>query len=266
MLVKELIAARHPLIKTAWLLLFERSTYEGAAAIRVTSEVERVELERFGWQLPPVFSVPNAVAAPVSYSIADVSSDILEIVEKRPLILFFGRISWKKGIDRLLEGLLYTFHCKLAIVGIDDENMTPGLRDLAERLGVADRVAFLPRTILGADKEHLLAAADLFVLTSYNENFGNTVVEAMRRGVPVLTTSDVGASEIVRQSGGGWVVEGTPKLIGESINRLLADKALRDSMGLAGENFTREHCSVSGVAQQIDQQLELVLREPVRCP
>ena len=49
---------------------------------------------------------------------------------------------------------------------------------------------------------------ELFVLSSYSENFGNTVLEAMRRRVPVVVTPEVGAAEIVRQSGGGIVAQG----------------------------------------------------------
>ena len=65
-----------------------------------------------------------------------------------------------------------------------------------------------PRTVIGSEKERLFAAARVFVLTSYSENFGNTVLEAMRRRVPVVVTPEVGAAEIVRESAGGIVVQG----------------------------------------------------------
>ena len=53
---------------------------------------------------------------------------------------------------------------------------------------------------MGSEKERLFAAARIFVLTSYSENFGNTVLEAMRRGVPVVIKPKVGAAGIVRES------------------------------------------------------------------
>jgi glycosyltransferase involved in cell wall biosynthesis len=53
---------------------------------------------------------------------------------------------------------------------------------------------------MGSEKERLFAAARIFVLTSYSENFGNTVLEAMRRGVPVVIKPEVGAAGIVRES------------------------------------------------------------------
>ena len=87
--------------------------------------------------------------------------------------------------------------------GGDNENFAPQLAKLAADLKIASRVRIVPRTVAGSDKERLFAAAQLFVLPSYSENFGNTVLEAMRRGVPVVVTPEVGAAEIVRTSGAG---------------------------------------------------------------
>jgi glycosyltransferase involved in cell wall biosynthesis len=60
--------------------------------------------------------------------------------------------------------------------------------------------------------------------TQYDsENFGNTVLEAMRRRVPVVVTPEVGAADIVRESGGGIVVAGDPEPLGGAICRLTTD-------------------------------------------
>ena len=122
--------------------------------------------------------------------------------------MFLGRLSWKKGLDRLLRAFACTSAGKLAIVGTDDEGLAPRLVNLAGDLGIASRIRVLPRTIIGSEKERLFAAARVFVLSSYSENFGNTVLEAMRRRVPVVVTPEVGAAEVVRESGGGIVAAG----------------------------------------------------------
>ena len=101
---------------------------------------------------------------------------------------------------------------------------------------IADRVRILPRTVIGSEKERLFAAARLFVLPSYSENFGNTVLEAMRRGVPVIVTPEVGAAEIVRKSEAGLVVSRDPEPLGSAIGRLTADLNLARSMGEAGRH------------------------------
>ena len=101
-------------------------------------------------------------------------------------MLAFGRISWEKGLDRLIAAMPLAPAARLVIAG-DDAGGVAG-HSGARRLGVADRVTILPRNISGADKEALLAGAALFAMTSLSENFGLAAFEAMRRGVPVLAT------------------------------------------------------------------------------
>jgi len=253
MLVKELIRARNPVLKKIW-LLFGRVLIERAVAIRVTSDLERLDLTRFGWTLPPFIMLPNPVSEPAAID-KEASLDIRHIAARQPLILYFGRLSWKKGLDRLLCSLACAPQAQLAIVGPDDENISPKLLKRAESLGVGDRVIVLPRLVLGADTEHLFRAAQLFILASLNENFGNTVVEAMRRGVPTIVSPEVGASEIVRLSGGGLVVEGNPKVIGQSINQLLGDGLLRSAMGKAGAAYVINELSTGAIAERLEREI-----------
>ena len=65
----------------------------------------------------------------------------------------------------------------------------------------------------------------MFAITSLSENFGLAAFEAMRRGVPVLATPNVGMSEIVRESGAGRVVDATPAAIAAGIAAMLGDPA-----------------------------------------
>ena len=202
MLVKELIDRRSWLAKSTWMQIIERSNVEQAAAIHSTSQLEATELQRFGWRLPRLVIISNGVDEPLPCA-GEIATEVKEIVAQQPLVLFLGRLSWKKGLDRLLRAYAATGAGKLAIVGTDDEGLAPRLVKLARDLRIADRVRILPRTVIGSEKERLFAAARVFVLTSYSENFGNTVLEAMRRRVPVVVTPEVGAADIVRESGGG---------------------------------------------------------------
>jgi glycosyltransferase involved in cell wall biosynthesis len=246
-LVKDLIARRSWLAKSAWIHLIERSNVEQAAALHLTSELERTELECFGWQLPRLAVIPNAIDEPISAN-GNIASDVEAITSEQPLVLFLGRLSWKKGLDRLLRAFAHTQSAILAVVGPDDENFAPKLVKLAAELRIGDRVRILPRTVIGSEKERLFAAARLFVLPSYSENFGNTVLEAMRRGVPVIVTPEVGAAEIVQKSGAGLVVAGDPEPLGSAIGRLTADLNLARSMGDAGKRhaarFTWDHVAM----------------------
>src|SRR5262249_40463566 len=253
MLFQEMTERRSRLAKSAWIHLFEKSNLEHAAAIHATSCLEADELIRLNWRLPPVVTISNGVDDPESTaSDSELSADVKELMDGEPFALFFGRLSWKKGIDRLLHAFARTSCGNLAIAGTDDEDLVPQLSQLVDRLRIRDRVRFLPRTILGRDKEQLFAAARVFVLPSYSENFGNAVIEAMRRGVPVIVTPEVGAAEIVRNARGGLVVEGEAGPLGKAISQLTNDRGLARAMGEAGQRYVVEHYAWPCIAAQME--------------
>jgi glycosyltransferase involved in cell wall biosynthesis len=251
MLVRDLISRRSWLAKSAWIQTIERSNLEQAAAVHLTSQLEAAELQRFGWRLPRLAVIANGVDEPPPCD-GQIATDVEAIAAEQPLVLFLGRLSWKKGLDRLLRAFACTKGGKLAIVGTDDERLAPRLVKLAGDLRIADRVRILPRTIIGSEKERLFAAARVFVLTSYSENFGNTVLEAMRRRVPVVVTPEVGAADIVRESGGGLVVPGDPILLGAAICQLTSDVNLARSMGEAGQRHAIAHYSWTSIAVRME--------------
>jgi len=259
MLIKDLIARRSRLAKSIWIHLIEQANVEHAAALHLTSQLEADEISRFGWQLPPLAVIPNGIDGPLACT-GEIAADVRAIAAERPLVLFLGRLSWKKGLDRLLSAFAQSRAGTLAIVGPDDEGLAPQIARDAARLGVADRVRILPRTVVGREKEHLFAAAQVFVLPSYSENFGNTVLEAMRRGVPVVVTPEVGAAEVVRASGGGIVCGGDPTPLGAAIWRLISDQDLARSLGEAGKHHVIQHYTWSGVAARMQDLYERIRR------
>jgi glycosyltransferase involved in cell wall biosynthesis len=106
------------------------------------------------------------------------------------------------------------------------------------------------RTVVGSEKERLFAAARVFVLTSYSENFGNTVLEAMRRGLPVVVTQEVGAADC------GFVVAGDATSPGAAICRLTSDVDLAQSMGKAGQYHAMAHYCWPSIAVQMERLYE----------
>jgi glycosyltransferase involved in cell wall biosynthesis len=253
MLFRELIKRRNRFIKTAWLRLVEKRNLENASAIHATSTLEAMELCHFGWRLPGIATIPNGVDWARSYDESELSADVNEIAVKRPYILFLGRISWKKGLDRLIEAVALLKRGELLIVGPDDEKLVPRLAQLARDLQIPERVRFLPRTVVGADKGHLYASAQVFVLPSQSENFGNTVLEAMQSGIPVITTPEVGAAQIVEHARAGLVVGGDPESLARGIQLLAEDVPLARSMGKAAIRHVRENYSWGRVAVQMEE-------------
>ena len=253
MLVKRLIVSRNRLVKSAWIALIERTNLERAAAIHATSAVERHELEQFGWKLRRMVVVPNAAEEIDEAARAGTpSADIAALGREQPLVLFFGRLARIKGLDRLLRAFARTERGILAIVGTDYESLAPELLQLAAALNLRHRVRLVTRTVSGADKEHVFAAARVLVLPSYSESFGNTVVEALQRGVPAIVTPEVGAAEAVTQSGGGLVVDGAAEPLGAAIVALLDNPARAAAMGQAGRRYVQQHYGWQTVAGQME--------------
>lgn len=236
MLVEDLVRRRSTWAKRAWIALVERANIERAAAIHVTSDVESAELARFGFRLPAVHCVPNGVDASTSRGERPNDPEVIE-----PTVLALGRIHWKKGLDRLVEAIALVPEAKLLVVGNDEDRYSDTLRALALRHGVAARLQ-IRGPAFGAEKDRLYRRASLLALPSLSENFGNVVLEAMAAGCPVVVTPQVGAAEIVRESGGGRVAEGDPASLAHAIRSILLEPARhRASAHRAGEEIRRRY-------------------------
>lgn len=110
---------------------------------------------------------------------------------------------------------------KTALVVVGKGNRRPYLR-LAKRLRVLDRIHF---TGAVSDPERFYAAADVFVLPTLFDTFGQVILEAMASGLPVIIGDGAGAAEIVASRGGGEVVvtPANPDQLAMILNQLLSD-------------------------------------------
>lgn len=259
MLAPELIRRKSRLVKNAWLALIERQNLERSAALHATSTGEAEDLRRLGWSLPPVSIIPHGVDDPEVVAETPLSADVVSATARGGYVLSFGRINWEKGLDRLIGALPMSPAVRVVIAGDDREGHAASLSDLARRLGVSDRVTFLARHVGGADKERLFDRAASFAMPSLAENFGLAAFEAMRRGLSVLVTQEVGMSEIVRKADAGIVVEGSAEAVAAGLNTLLADPAKRKAMGNAGCAHVVAHYGWPAIAQQMEALYRSVL-------
>lgn len=234
MLVPELIRRKSAVAKKLWLAMFERRAFANASAIHFTSQLEWDEALRTSMPLPSPFVVPNGI-------------DLIprpDVPRDDKTLLFLGRINWKKGLYRVIE-ILPHVDARFVVAGNDEENLTPRLRELAAKLGVADRVEF-PGPVYGAAKDELMAKATLFVLASTSENFGNAVVEAMMMETPVVLSPEVGLADDVARADAGAIGL-------ELIDALLRDPARRAAMGRNGRKLVEEKFTWARVAQEMEE-------------
>lgn len=105
-------------------------------------------------------------------------------------------------------------------------------------LHLDDRVRFLG---FRDDVTALLRAADLFVLSSYLEGLGTSILDAMAAGLPVVATRVGGIPEVVRDGETGLLVPPrNPEALADAMARVAGDASLRGAMGARGRETVRE--------------------------
>ena len=119
----------------------------------------------------------------------------------------------------MLSASLPSEGAMLVFAGPDESDMKARLSQKAQQLGVASRVLFCG-PLFDAAKWEAYRDADVFVLPSQNENFGNTAAEAAAAGTPVVVTEGCGIAPLLAGIA-GLVVPHNTESIAQAIGRLL---------------------------------------------
>jgi glycosyltransferase involved in cell wall biosynthesis len=171
-----------------------------------------------------------------------------------PVISIVGRLVPIKNHSLFLDAAARLtergVRCRFAIVGGGPEE--EGLRTLATKLGIADRVHFLGwRT----DLERIYAGSDLVVLTSRNEGTPVCLIEALAAGRPVIATEVGGVADVLEGGRLGVLVEpGDAAAVAAAIVALLDDPERRATLGRLGAEAAPRRF---GVARLITDMTEL---------
>ncbi|WP_375467429.1 glycosyltransferase [uncultured Nostoc sp.] len=198
--------------KTAKKILYylwqERFNMTNAAGIHYTS---KQELQECHWLKLPgkSFIVPNGLNTEFwqpALEAAKAWRKSQNLSEDDFILLNVGRLHHKKGLDLLPQALAPLRHLnwRMVFVGGDDDGTKAKLQQQFQSANLLDKVIFIER----CEPKKLPAiysAANLFVLPSRHENFGNVVVESLACGCPVLISDKVGLHDEVAEGGVGWV-------------------------------------------------------------
>jgi len=154
------------------------------------------------------------------------------------VLLYVGRIESLKGLDLLMHVTAELQTCeevRVLIVGGDDgkDLEVDRLKSLAQELNVDDAFDFVGRV----DQEELpvyYSAADVCVVPSYYESFGLAALESMACGTPVVASRVGGLSTIIQHGRTGYLKSWRcPESFASSVEMIISNKGLQDSMGLA---------------------------------
>ncbi len=250
--------------KQLYAALFERANVRGAACLHALTHAEAQDYRRFG-STGPIAVIPNGVTIPSSLDSSLFMSQFPALSGKR-ILLFLGRIHFKKGLDLLMESWSQVANiypdAHLVLAGPDFE----GTRAKVEKL-VIDKALTQSVTFTGMLRHDLkwsaLAAAECFVLPSYSEGLSVSVLEAMGVGLPVIVTEQCNLPE-VKSLEAGWHIQSEVGQLTSAIRELLSNApGTNAQIGSRGRNLVLTRYNWATVAEQMAELYRWVQGGPL---
>ena len=224
-----------PIVRNLWLKrmyhrLLGREMMGSAAAIVATSEQEATELISVGVPKGKIYLRRNGVQSPEVMPEWGRFRQRFGIEKEVKLILYLGRLSEKKSPDLLVRAFAKLrstnpgAEMRLVIAGPEERGMEARLVNLAAELGVSEHVN-LCGPLYGDAKWSAYRDADVFVLPSQNENFGNTAGEAVLAGTPVILTEQCGIAPLLGTA--ALVTRHDLEELTEALGRVLFERSVQ---------------------------------------
>ncbi|HEX8323463.1 MAG TPA: glycosyltransferase [Tepidisphaeraceae bacterium] len=241
-----------PVRKRLYLALRLRHDLDRAAAIHFTTDEEARQLRPMGLKARPLIQalgldLTEFETLPPAGTFRAHYPDLAG----RTVLIFLGRMHLQKGLEILIPAFAKANapDARLVLAGPDDGGYVDVVRGLVKQYGVADRVIFTGM-LLGRDRVAALADADLFVLTSHQENFGIVVLEALAAGTAALISDRVNFAEHMAGQDVGEVVPCDVDSAARAIERWAADPARRAAAGARARAFALKHYDWLPIAER----------------
>lgn len=199
--------------------------------------------------------VPNGVD--ISVFSQEMSQEIKEDLKKQlnkklgdVFLVTSGRLVYKNAVDDIISALVYLpKNINLIIIGRGDEGLR--LQKQAKDLGVSGRVkflGFLPHEQI----PRYFSICDIFVRPSRSEGFGNSFIEAMASGLPVIATPIGGIPDFIDDKETGiFCSPDTPQSIVRAVNDILDNETLREKIVAKAYNRVKERYGWDNIANQM---------------
>jgi D-inositol-3-phosphate glycosyltransferase len=230
-------------------LRLEAMVARGATWVAATCTDEVFELTRMGRSRARISVVPGGVNLKLF-----TPQGAKAPRGKRHRLVSVGRLLPHNGFDIVIRALPAMPNTELLIVGgphkseLDSEHEACRLRELAERLGVANRVR-LCGSVAREDMPAILRSADVVACTPWYEAFAIVALEAMACGMPVVASAVGGMLDTVLHDVTGRLVNPrSPAGVADAVNHLMRDEFLRQSLGAAGRDRARARYSWDRIA------------------
>jgi glycosyltransferase involved in cell wall biosynthesis len=237
-------ANRKRLLKLAYFRFIDKSLLQKAFAVHYTAEQEAEKAGRLHLKAQSV-----VIPIPISNS-PQASSDVFNSAD----VLFLSRLHPKKGLDLLIPAFAAVAKVfpksTLVVAGSGDPEFEHHVHSLVAANELTSRVRF-EGFVEGTEKARLFSRSALFVLPSYEENFGVAIVEALAVGLPVVITKGVDIWRDVLRYGSGVVTDFQQHALEQALMDLLGNPWRRTQMGEQGQRQVKELYSPETVGRQL---------------
>jgi glycosyltransferase involved in cell wall biosynthesis len=229
-----------------------RHHLEAAAALHFTAAAERDEAALLG--LGPMALVETlgldlrefeVLPAPGSFRTRHAA------IGDRPVVLFLSRLHPKKGLDLLIPAFarLRAADAMLVLAGPDQDGYAASVSRWVAEHRLHGRT-LLTGMLYEGDRIAALVDADVFVLPSYQENFGVVVIEALASGTPVIISDQVNIHAEISAAGVGEVIRPDVTSLTGALDRWLRDDQLRKAAGGRARPFVFAHHDWDRIAER----------------
>jgi glycosyltransferase involved in cell wall biosynthesis len=223
------------------------------------SEDLKGRLEAKGLPARRLTVIPNGVPDPAPLGTerrAEIDAE-LGLGEDSEVVSIVGRLVPQKAHERFLTAAAAVRQARprARFLVVGDGERRRELEAQAAALGLGDALQF---TGIRPDAADVIARSDLLVFSSVWEGLSIAALEALARGVPVISTDVAGARELLT-SGAGVIVPQDAEALGAAIAAGLADPEARQRMGSEGRRLHAERFSVARMNARYREAYERLL-------
>ncbi len=229
--------------------LYQRRDLQIAGALHAASKEEAGNLSRIGITAP-IVTIPFGADALPRMKVEEAWRwKEARASSGRRKVLFLGRLHPVKGLPNLIEAWanLRPENWQLVLAGPDEDNYRTQLEKMVAARQLQKSIRFLG-PVSGETKTNLILGADLFVLPSFQENFGMAAAEALAGGVPAITTTEAPWS-MLPSANAGWHVAPTVECLMQALAEATGSKSsYLSKMGLNAHRLMTSAYSWGAVA------------------
>lgn len=228
-----------PLKKKLGFLIYQKRLINNASVLISTSYDEYRNIRKLGFT-NPIFNSFNGID-PIDPTFFNVNTQYKKEGGFKT-VLFLSRIHPMKGILNLIEAwdLVSPNNWRLLLAGPDSYGHLAEVMNLVKKYNLSKSISYVGEINGPQEKAKIFLSADIFILPSRSENFGNVIAESLAYGVPVITTKGAPWADLETYKCGWWVDYGVKPLAEALVSAISLEDCDRFEMGQRGQQLVKK--------------------------